>query len=183
MSKKIKFTIILAIIFILFLAAYQFINNEEFIIDNENIENTNYIEENLYQERINNIIEENTDLDKETINEVGENKVENEVQKEEAEEDIEENKKKIITQISPSGFMGSSMYKVILYSNKEVYLAVYNGNGYEEKNKVSEELIAKNVNSIKMAEDEENYGEIIVTGGTVINSNIGWIKFEWLNFN
>ena len=149
MSKKIKFTIILAIIFILFLAVYQFINKEEFIIDNENIENTNYIE----------------------------NKVENEVQKEEAKVDIEE-KNKIITQISPSGFMGSSMYKVILYSNKEVYLVVYNGNGYEEKNKVSEELIAKNVNSIKIAEDDENYGEIIVTGGTVINSNIGWIKFE-----
>ena len=177
MSKKIKFTIILAIIFILFLAVYQFINKEEFIIDNENIENTNYIEENLYQERINNIIEENTDSEKETINEVGENKVENEVQKEEAKVDIEE-KNKIITQISPSGFMGSSMYKVILYSNKEVYLVVYNGNGYEEKNKVSEELIAKNVNSIKIAEDDENYGEIIVTGGTVINSNIGWIKFE-----
>ncbi len=179
MSKKIKFTIILAIIFILFLAIYQFINKEE-KVDNENTENINPIEENVYQESNNNIIEENTNTEEENINKVEENEVGNATSEadEIKKEKVEEDKKEIVSEISPSGFMGSSMYKVILYSNKEVYLVVYNGNGYEEKNKISEELIATNVSSIKKAENEENYGEIIITGGTVVKNNIGWLKFE-----
>ena len=179
MSKKIKFTIILAIIFILFLAIYQFINKEE-KVDNENTENINPIEENVYQESNNNIKEENTKTEEENINKVEENEVGNATSEadEIKKEKVEEDKKEIVSEISPSGFMGSSMYKVILYSNKEVYLVVYNGNGYEEKNKISEELIATNVSSIKKAENEENYGEIIITGGTVVKNNIGWLKFE-----
>lgn len=165
MNKKIKIAIILAIIIILFLIIYQ-------LIDSDNIKSTNYVEENTYQESINNIKEEKNNSEKEQIKEAEEN----EVKKEKTE--LEENTKGIITQISPSGFMGSSMYRVVLYSNEEVYLIIYDGNGYEEENKVSEELIAKNVISIKRAENEENYGEIIITGGTALNKKIGWIKFE-----
>ena len=80
----------------------------------------------------------------------------------------------IISQLAPSGFSGSSLHMVELHSNKEVYLIVFDGNGYNEKNIVSKELIAKNVDSIsKNAE-----GDIIIKGGEKIEASHNWIIFE-----
>ncbi len=84
----------------------------------------------------------------------------------------------VITEVSPTGFMGSSLYKVVLYSNKEVYLETYDGNGFEAQNLVSKELLAKNVESISPGVGEDHYGEVIVKGGTVVNNDTGWIIFE-----
>ena len=85
---------------------------------------------------------------------------------------------KVSKQLSPSGFMGSSLYKVNLYSNGDVYVITYDGEGYEDKNIIDKKLIAKNVKSIEQDESEENYGGIIVKGGEAINENLGWISFS-----
>ena len=74
--------------------------------------------------------------------------------------------------------MGSSLYRVVLYSNGEVYVVTFDGNGYEDKNITSQELIAKNVTAIKESENEENYGEVIVEGGEKVNTDFGWINFK-----
>ena len=87
-------------------------------------------------------------------------------------------KETIVSEVSPSGFMGSSLYKVILYSNGEVYVEIFDGNGYEVQNIVSKELIAKNAASVKVAEDEENYGMVFIKAEEIIKDNIGWIEFE-----
>lgn len=89
-----------------------------------------------------------------------------------------ENDIEMIAQVSPSGFMGSSSYRVVLYSDKEVYVIKYDGNGYEEQNIISKELIAKNVQSINTTDDEEHYGEVIIKGGEKISTNFGWISFQ-----
>ena len=81
--------------------------------------------------------------------------------------------------LSPSGFMGSSLKKVALYSNGEVYMINYNGEGYEEKNIVSRELLAKNVDNI-IYKGQEEFEAIIIKGKKVqkINTNYSWIEFE-----
>ena len=80
----------------------------------------------------------------------------------------------IVTQLTPSGFAGSSLNRVELYSNKEVYLITFDGNGFENNNIKSNELIAKNVDSIYKAED----GDIYIKGGIQVIDDIGWIHFE-----
>ncbi len=80
----------------------------------------------------------------------------------------------IVTQLTPSGFAGSSLNRVELYSNKEVYLITFDGNGFENNNIKSNVLIAKNVDSIYKAED----GDIYIKGGIQVKDDIGWIHFE-----
>ncbi len=80
----------------------------------------------------------------------------------------------IVTQLTPSGFAGSSLNRVELYSNKEVYLITFDGNGFENNNIKSNVLIAKNVDSIYKAED----GDIYIKSGIQIKDDIGWIHFE-----
>ena len=86
--------------------------------------------------------------------------------------------KEIKTELSPRGFMGSSLYKVTLYTDGEVYVKTFDGNGYNKENIVSDELIAKKATSIKSAENEEDYGMIIIKAGEIINKKFGWIDFE-----
>ena len=80
----------------------------------------------------------------------------------------------IVTQLTPSGFAGSSLNRIDLYSNKEVYLITFDGNGFENNNIKSNELIAKNVDSIYKAED----GDIYIKGGIQVKDDLGWIHFE-----
>lgn len=87
-------------------------------------------------------------------------------------------KSSVVKEVSPGGFMGSSLYRVVLYSNNEVYVEKFDGSGYEDKNIISKELIAKNVNMIETAKDEEHYGEVFVKGGEAISTDFGWINFE-----
>ncbi len=80
----------------------------------------------------------------------------------------------IVTQLTPSGFSGSSLHRIDLYSNKEVYLITFDGNGYEKNNIITKELIAKNVDSISKSED----GNIYIKGGTQVKDTFNWIHFE-----
>ena len=80
----------------------------------------------------------------------------------------------IVTQLTPSGFAGSSLHTVDLYSNKEVYLLTFDGNGYEENNIITKELIARNVDSISKSEN----GDIYIKGGTQVKDTFNWIHFE-----
>ena len=84
----------------------------------------------------------------------------------------------IINKLSPSGFMGSSLYRVDLYSNGDVYAITFDGNGYQDSNIISKNLVAKNASSIEMDESDEGQGGIIVMGGDKINENFGWISFQ-----
>ena len=56
--------------------------------------------------------------------------------------------------------------------------STYDGNGYEEQNMVSKTLIAKDVDSISVSQDEMHLGEVIIKGGTPVNQDMGWIVFE-----
>ena len=80
----------------------------------------------------------------------------------------------IVTQLTPSGFAGSSLHRIDLYSNKDVYLITFDGGGFEENNIKSKELIARNVDSISKSED----GDIYIKGGTRVKDDLGWIHFE-----
>lgn len=139
----------------------------------------------IYNERtdaINNGKTETTESENKDFNE--ENEKLNDIEKNEANNTVSNTEKetqasdmRILKEISPSGFMGSSLYKVTLYSNGETYILTYDGNGNEDKNIVSKDLIAKDVKSLEMDESEENAGGIIVTGGEILNDSFGWVKF------
>ena len=85
----------------------------------------------------------------------------------------QKNKNNIITSLTPSGFAGSSLNRVDLYSNKEVYLITFDGNGFEESNIISKELIARNADSIYKSDE----GDITVKGGEKLVSTQNWIHF------
>ena len=85
----------------------------------------------------------------------------------------QKNKNNIITSLTPSGFAGSSLNRVYLYSNKEVYLITFDGNGFEESNIISKELIARNADSIYKSDE----GDITVKGGEKLVSTQNWIHF------
>lgn len=173
MKKKIIILIILVIVLGV-LIAYNIkfnkkendninINTSASVNTTENNETNNSIEENKTE---GNIIENSN-----TSNEnVGENSGKTESQTGES---------TIVETMTPSGFMGSSLKKVILYSNGEVYLINYNGEGYDEKNIASKELIAKNATALKYKGTEE-FEAIVVKGKNleVLNDNCAWIEFD-----
>lgn len=173
MKKKMIFIILIVAILLIIIGIYTNKNQNEKKSENISIANdTNY-----------NSINDNEEI---SVNEINENNI---VQNESIEKAESENKEKdsiknnnisteISKQLTPSGFMGSSLYKVTLYSNGEVYVITYNGEGYEDKDIVDKKLIAQNAKSIEQDESEENYGGIIVKGGESINRNFGWISFK-----
>ena len=63
----------------------------------------------------------------------------------------------IIKTISPRGFSGASNYNLCLYSDKTVYLIIYNGEGYTEKDISSKQLLAENVEDIYYDDTEHSY--------------------------
>ena len=159
-KKKIIFIIILVILFLIIFEVYNVLNKNEITNnDNENIS------ENIQED----IVDNN---EQGTENNINSTAIENNSNTNNNSDKTE------VTHVSPSGFMGSSLYRVVLYSNGEVYVVTFDGNGYEDENITSQDLIAKNVTAIKEAEDEENYGEVIVEGGEKVNSDFGWIIFN-----
>lgn len=83
--------------------------------------------------------------------------------------------------LAPSGFMGSSLVKVTLYSNGDVYILYYDGTGYEEKNISDKKLIATKADSIYYRGTGEDFEAIVVKGGPdmeIKNKDFGWIDFE-----
>ena len=84
--------------------------------------------------------------------------------------------------LSPNGFMGSSLLKVALYSNGEVYLINYDGEGYEENNISGKELLATNVSSIYSKGKGEEFEAIVIKGSAnleIKNKNYSWIEFKF----
>ena len=173
MNKKLSFIILIIALILIIFGIYNFSSNKK-KNDITNINSEIELEDN--QENVQENITENQEQN------VEEGKTNNAtvVESETSENEKENNNtgKIVVEQVSPSGFMGSSLYRVKLYSNGEVYVEKFDGNGYEKENIISNDLIAKNVDSIKAAEDEEHYGEVIINGGEVVNNNWGWIDFE-----
>ena len=88
--------------------------------------------------------------------------------------------KTVVTRITPSGFMGSSSYEVILYSNKEVYVVQKGVDDSGREGTASEKLIAEDVDEIIKNENSKSdtYGGVIVKGGEKLSSEYAWISFE-----
>ena len=86
----------------------------------------------------------------------------------------------IKTVLTPSGFSGSSLKRVILYSDNTVYVANYDGAGYEETNIVDKTLIAKNVETIEYNGQGKDFKSIIVKGIgiEIIETSYNWIEFD-----
>lgn len=88
---------------------------------------------------------------------------------------------KVKKTLAPSGFMGSSLLRVTLYDNGEVYLIRYNGEGYEDKNVENKEILATNASEIKSKGSGEDFEAIVIKGSSnfkIKNKNYSWIEFE-----
>ena len=173
MKKKIIFIIAIIIIAIIVGEIYVSKNNEKAnneIQNNEteNISAENEVSKNDVEENDSN--EENTSLNKtnETKNNTS-NSSNLEHQK---------NATKVKKQVSPSGFMGSSMYRVNIYKNGDVYEVTYDGKEYEDKNITSKDLIAKNATSIEKIEDGDFEGGVRVKSNNPVTENFGWVEIS-----
>ena len=82
----------------------------------------------------------------------------------------------IIKTISPRGFSGASNYNLCLYSDKTVYLIIYNGEGYTEKDISSKQLLAENVEDIYYDDTAETM--YIVGGNKVSDGVVTWIEYK-----
>lgn len=123
-----------------------------------------------------NVIEED---DKENSQNNEKNDTSNKVIEKKSEK--ETNNTTLKEKLAPTGFMGSSLLKVAIYSNGEVYLLKYDGEGYEDSNVIQKELIATNASSIYSKGAGEDFEAIVVKGISsmqVKNSNYSWIEFE-----
>ena len=180
MKKKIVLVLIIIIALIFIGDIYISKNKQE---TDQKTETTNNVEENISLEDTNQVEPENTTN---TTNQEEQNKISNNNQNNQnkqseqvvTEKKVENEDLKIEKQVAPRGFMGSSAYKVNLYSNGDVYIITYDGNGYEDNNIISKDIIAKKAQDIEVAEDEEQEGAVIVKGGEVINNKFGWISFS-----
>lgn len=174
--KKILITIII-IILVLIGAILVYKNANNTIAENtietnsNNVSTNNLVEETNTQ--LNNIAEEGNQV---LNNSTKENVIENK-----NDSDSTTSKVNIENSITPSGFMGSSLLKVVLYSNGEAYLLHYDGEGYDDKNIISKELIATNVTSISSKGSGEDFEAIVIKGNSdmvIKNKDYTWINFE-----
>lgn len=143
---------------------YNNINNTN-SSNNETNTSNNETNEEVKTEQTNSIKEENT---------APNNVPEKNASKDASSPEIKE-------KLAPSGFMGSSLLRVAIYSNNEVYLLKYDGEGYEDKNIVDKELIATNASSIYSKGKGEDFEAIVVKGKSnmqIKSKNYAWIEFE-----
>ena len=179
MDKKWILAILVFILFFMVGGIYIFSNQDKEKSETTNSQNN----EEALANHDSKEKEENDNSASSTLNEAKNNSVDDKNNSSEN-TDLSSNKddknnvteKKIVNQVSPSGFMGSSLYRVELYSNGDVYVKKFDGNGYKEANLISNDLIARGVEAIEAAKDEEHYGEVFVRGGELLNSNFGWIS-------
>ena len=185
MKKKVVIIAILTIILGVLIAVNfntnKVKNDEETNVVSNEILNKNNITENTAIENIieENVVESNVIENQDEISNIN-NKVEENVSyNNKTNENTKSTNATIKMTLSPSGFMGSSLKKVVLYSNGEVYIINYNGEGYEEKNIVSRELIAKNAENL-IYKGQEEFEAIIIKGKKVqkVNTNYSWIEFQ-----
>ena len=173
MKKKIIFIIAIIIIAIIVGEIYVSKNNEKANNESQNNETENISAENEVSKNNvekNDSNEENTSLNK--TNETKNNTSNS------SNSENQESATKVKKQVSPSGFMGSSMYRVNLYENGDVYVVTYDGTGYEDKNITSKDLIAKNATSIEKIEDGDFEGGVRVKSNNPVTENFGWVEFS-----
>lgn len=144
---------------------------------NEYKENNIVTDKKSEQEKENEVIQNNT-INTDNANSIKEDENKNELKKEPTNKKNENNDIiSIKDTLAPSGFMGSSLYKVVLYTNGEVYVQKYNGEGYEDSDIIQKDLIAQNASSIYFKGTKEDF-EAIVIKGSAINKDYSWIEFE-----
>ena len=100
---------------------------------------------------------------------------------------IKDNNVRVVKSVSPSGFAGSSLYVVRLYSDGSVYLITYNGEGFDDSNIASNKLVATNAEDINNVTyddyDKDNsldVGAVVIKGSNLntIVKDYGWIIFK-----
>ena len=94
--------------------------------------------------------------------------------------DISSDKKEsaiLAKSLTPTGFAGSSLNRIDLYSNGDVYWVQYDGEGLSDENIIKNDLIAIGAIDIQILDAEE----INVIGEDV--EIIGGINVGWLQFN
>jgi hypothetical protein len=90
---------------------------------------------------------------------------------------IDSGENHLVKTLIPTGFAGSSLNKIELYKNGDVYWIQYDGEGMEEINIVKNVLVASNAEDIEMFEDE---GINVIGEGVNANEdiNIGWLSIN-----
>ena len=84
----------------------------------------------------------------------------------------------IIDTVSPTGFAGSSLNKIKLLSNGDVYWIQYDGAGFEEENVIKNVLIAKNADDVTVDE------EVVLITGTKIEKVLNKeVEVPWLSIS
>lgn len=189
--KKIMWIVIIALIVcgVFFLykeGAKKTVNNEnegENISTDANITENNESKANETKKdelKIEDVIKKSEE-ENSTQNEISEEKSNTVEEKNNTTQTNKVQENKIKEMIAPSGFMGSSLLRVALYDNGEVYLIRYNGEGYEDKNIENKELLASNASEIKSKGSREDFEAIVIKGSSklkVSNNNYSWIEFE-----
>lgn len=98
---------------------------------------------------------------------------------------VEKTNSEVKKEIIASGWAGSSMHRVRLYSNGEAYYITFNGNGETDDCIIGKDLVARNAEDIIMKNGEHGeFAGVIVKGKnmTVVNRNAtDWIFFETAN--
>ena len=151
-------SIIIIVLFIIVAFGYYYIRKKQ----NEKMNNS-------ISDIISNEIDENTEIIDTNIN--GNNEEENNDESEDVKQELV-----VVETISPTGFSGASNYNLCLYSDKKVYLIIYNGEGYTEKDITSKQLLAENVEDIYY--DENAQTMYIVGGNKVSDGGVNWIEFK-----
>ncbi len=182
-TSKILVFIIIVLIICLCIMGYQLYKSKNELNNNQSNTSTNSVNNSKSNNiqasntQINNTSSNNTAVNQ-TNNSIENNNTTNTSSQQQNKNQNTNQEKTVIKELTPSGFPGSSLHKVVLYSNKDVYVITYDGNGFADNNIKSKELIAKNVSEIKKSTDDETYGEIFVKGGEKVNTDYGWIHFE-----
>ena len=157
---------IIIVLFIIIAFGYYYIREKQ----NQNSNNTNINDTILNDINENTVIEDDEQTSQNTNLDTDENVEENV-------EDDEVVQEFIVTKtISPRGFAGASNYNLCLYSDKTVYLIIYNGEGYTEKDISSKQLLAENVEDIYYDDMAETM--YIVGGNKVSDGGVNWIEFK-----
>lgn len=191
MKDRVKFLICILIVIILGAAIYfyklEFIKNEE-----KNIANNNQIIEENNEKVANEDVYEENDLNtnnEELVNNTIIQNADNQNNNSSTKNDLNSNDSNIhlVKTASPSGFAGSSLQAIKLYSDGSVYLVTYDGEGTDDSNIGSKELIATNAENIyeitydeNNKEESDDVGSVVVKGSNlnVIDNGYGWIIFE-----
>lgn len=83
----------------------------------------------------------------------------------------------LVKVLTPTGFAGSSLNRIALYQNGDVYWIQYDGQGIGEENILHKILVASNAKDIEMFEEEgiNVVGDDVKIASTV---NVTWLSFN-----